>query len=161
MKMSEKEARDNLISISREHLPNTLLNSFIALLIWLFGVLVFLPLAYSISPRGLPLICSLIILTGFSIFIFRTFDDLRPLLDSTSGFLAYIYIRKRKAKVSGERLKTVGRHASYVITAIILYLLYSPLLLAIQPALNGLVLIPVILWIFWTLFRTVNVLLLK
>jgi hypothetical protein len=160
MKMSE-EARDNLISVSREHLPGTLLNSFVALLIWLFGVLVFLPLAYSISPGGLPLICCLIILMGFSIFIFRAFSGLRPLLDSTSDFLAYVYMQKRKAKIHVKRLKTTGRYTSYVITALILYLLYSPLLAAIHPALNGLVLIPVILWILWTLFRTVNVLLLE
>jgi len=158
--MSENEARENLISVSREHLPDTLINLFVALLIWLFGILVFLPAAYSISPRGLPLLCSLIILVGFSLFIFRSFDGLQPLLNSTSDFLAYVYIRRRNAKVQVERLKTASRSISYVITALILYLLYSPFLVAIHPALNGLVLIPIILWIFWTLFKTVNVLLL-
>lgn len=157
--MSENEARENLISVSREHLPDTLINLFVALLIWLFGILVFLPAAYSISPRGLTLLCSLIILVGFSIFIFRSFDGLQPLLNSTSDFLAYVYIRRRNAKVQVERLKTASRSISYVITALILYLLYSPFLVAIHPALNGLVLIPIILWIFWTLFKTVNVLL--
>ena len=158
--MSENEARENLISVSREHLPDTLINLFVALLIWLFGILVFLPAAYTISPRGLPLLCSLIILVGFSLFIFRSFDGLQPLLNSTSDFLAYVYIRRRNSKVQVERLKTGSRSVSYVITALILYLLYSPFLVAIHPALNGLVLIPVILWIFWTLFKTVNVLLL-
>jgi len=157
--MSENEARENLISVSREHLPDTLINLFVALLIWLFGILVFLPAAYSISPRGLPLLCSLIILVGFSLFIFRSFDGLQPLLNSTSDFLAYVYIRRRNAKVQVERLKTASRSISYIITALILYLLYSPFLVAIHPALNGLVLIPIILWIFWTLFKTVNVLL--
>jgi len=157
--MSENEARENLISVSREHLPDTLINLFVALLIWLFGILVFLPAAYSISPRGLPLLCSLIILVGFSLFIFRSFDGLQPLLNSTSDFLAYVYIRRRNAKVQVERLKTASRSISYVITALILYLLYSPFLVAIHPALNGLVLIPIILWIFWTLFKTVNVML--
>lgn len=159
--MGEKEARDKLISSAREYLPGTLLNLFTAMLVWLFGVLVFLPFAYSISPRGLPLACSLIILTGFSIFIFRSFGGLRPLLDSTSDFLIYVYIQKRKAKVNVEHLKTAGRYMSYVITSLILYLMYSPFLVAIHPALNGLVLIPIILWIFWTLFKTVNVLLLE
>jgi len=158
--MSENEARENLISVSREHLPDTLINLFVALLIWLFGILVFLPAAYSISPRGLPLLCSLIILVGFSLFIFRSFDGLQPLLNSTSDFLAYVYIRRRNAKVQVERLKTASRSISYIITVLILYLLYSPFLVAIHPALNGLVLIPIILWIFWTLFKTVNVLLL-
>ena len=158
--MSENQARENLISVSKEHLPATLMNIFMALLIWLFGILVFLPAAYSIAPRGLPLLCSLIILVGFSLFVFRSFDGLRPLLNSTSDFLAYVYIRRRNAKVQVERLKTASRPIIYVITALILYLLYSPFLVVIHPALNGLVLIPIILWIFWTLFKTVNVLLL-
>jgi hypothetical protein len=71
-----------------------------------------------------------------------------------------VYIRRRNAKVQVERLKTASRSVCYVITALILYLMYSPFLVAIHPALNGLVLIPIILWIFWTLFKTVNVLLL-
>jgi hypothetical protein len=158
--MDEKETREKLISVAKDLLPNTLSNIFTAFLIWLFGILVFLPVAYSISPRGLPLLCSLIILVGFSIFIFRSFDGLRPLLNSTSDFLAYVYIRRRNAKVKVERLKTAGRSVSYVITTLIAYLLYSPFLVAIHPALNGLVLIPIILWIFWTLFKTVNVFLL-
>jgi hypothetical protein len=158
--MNEKETREKLIAVARDRLPSTLSNIFTALLIWLFGVLVFLPAAYSISPRGLPLLCSLIILVGFSIFVFRSFDCLRPLLNSTSDFLAYVYIRRRESKVHVERLKTASRSVSYVITALILYLMYSPFLVAIHPALNGLVLIPIILWIFWTLFKTVNVLLL-
>jgi len=158
--MDEKETQEKLISVARDCLPSTLSNIFTALLIWLFGILVFLPAAYSISPQGLPLLCSLIILVGFSIFIFRSFDGLQPLLNSTSDFLAYVYIRRRNSKVQVERLKTASRSISYVITALILYLLYSPFLVAIHPALNGLVLIPIILWIFWTLFKTVNVLLL-
>jgi hypothetical protein len=158
--MGEKETREKLISVAKDLLPNTLTNIFTALLIWLFGILVFLPAAYSISPQGLPLLCSLIILVGFSLFIFRSFDGLQPLLNSTSDFLAYVYIRRRNAKVQVERLKTASRSISYIITALILYLLYSPFLVAIHPAFNGLVLIPIILWIFWTLFKTVNVLLL-
>jgi len=157
--MDEKETQEKLISVARDRLPSTLSNIFTALLIWLFGILVFLPAAYSISPQGLPLLCSLIILVGFSLFIFRSFDGLRPLLNSTSDFLAYVYIRRRNSKVQVERLKTGSRSVSYVITALILYLLYSPFLVAIHPALNGLVLIPIILWISWTLFKTVNVLL--
>lgn len=157
--MDEKETREKLISVAKDLLPNTLSNIFTALLIWLFGILVFLPAAYSISPQGLPLLCSLIILVGFSLFVFRSFDGLRPLLNSTSDFLAYVYIRRRNSKVQVERLKTGSRSVSYVITALFLYLLYSPFLVAIHPALNGLVLIPIILWISWTMFKTVNVLL--
>ena len=157
--MGEKEARDKLSIIAREQLPNTLTNIFTAVLIWLFGALVFLPAAYMIAPRSLPLACSLILLIGFSIFVFRAFGGLRLLLDATSDVLAYEYIKRKKTKFSIEKLKTAVRRILYVAAALVLYLLYSSFLVAIHPALSGLVLIPVVLWIFWMLFKTVNAIL--
>jgi hypothetical protein len=44
----------------------------------------------------------------------------------------------------------------YVVAVLILYALYSPFLVVIHPSLSGLVLIPIVLWIFWMLFKTVN-----
>lgn len=154
--MSEKEARDKFISIAREHLPSTLINLSTAVLIWLFGALVFLPAAYRIEPRGVPLACSLILLVGFSIFVFKAFGGLRLLLGSTSDVLVYEYMRRRKAEIPIEKLKTVVRCVIYVVAALILYALYSPFLAAIHPSLSGLVLILIVLWIFWMLFKTVN-----
>jgi hypothetical protein len=154
--MGEKEARDKLISTAREHLPTTLINLSTAVLIWLFGALVFLPAAYRIEPRRLPFACSLILLTGFSIFVFKAYGGLQLLLESTSDVLAYDYIRRKKAKIAIERLKTVVRCLIYVVVSLILYALYSPFLAAIHPSLSGLVLIIIVLWIFWMLFKTVN-----
>jgi len=158
--MGEREARDKLISITREYLPGTLINLSTAVLIWLFGALVFLPAAYMITPRGLPLACSLILLTGFSIFVFRAFGGLRLLLESMSDVLAHDYIKRKKTKFPIEKLKTAVRCILYVTAALVLYLLYSSFLVAIHPALNGLVLIPIVLWIFWMLFKTINAILL-
>jgi hypothetical protein len=158
--MSEKETRNKLISTAREHLSNTLINLSTAVLIWLFGALVFLPAAYMIAPVGLPLACSLILLIGFSIFIFKAFGGLRLLLEATSDVLAYEYMRRRKAKIPIEQLKTAVRCIIYVVVALILYALYSSFLVAIHPSLSGLVLITIILWIFWMLFKAVNAVLL-
>ena len=154
--MSEREARDKLISIAKEHLPSTVINLSTAVLIWLFGVLVFLPAAYMIAPRELPLACGLILLIGFSIFVFKAFAGFRLLLESTPDVLAYEYIRRRKTKIPVERLRTVVRCIIYVVATLILYTLYSPFLVAIHPSLSGLVLVTIVLWIFWTLFKTVN-----
>ena len=160
--MSEMEAREKLISVSREHLPATLVNVFIALLIWLFGVLVFLPAAYQITPRGVPLAISIIVLIGFSVFVIRAVNSgLILLLDSTSNVLAYKYKRWKNPKLSIEKLKDTFKNVVYVVAALILYLLYSPFLLTMHPSLNGLVLITVILWIFWTTLKTVNTMLLN
>ena len=154
--MSERQARDKLISIAREHLPRTLINLSTAVLIWLFGVLVFLPAAYRIAPRELPLACGLILLVGFSIFIFKAFGGLRVLLESAPGVLAYEYVRRRKAKIPVKRLKAVVKCTIHVVATLILYALYSPFLAVIHPSLSGLVLVTMVLWIFWTLFKTVN-----
>ncbi|MDH5462191.1 MAG: hypothetical protein OEZ35_00285 [Candidatus Bathyarchaeota archaeon] len=154
--MSEREARNKLISIARERLPSTVINLSTAVLIWLFGVLVFLPAAYRIAPRELPLACGLILLVGFSIFVFKAFGGLRLLLESTPDVLAYEYIRRRKTKIPVERLRTIVKCIIYVVAALILYALYSPFLAAIYPSLSGLVLITIVLWIFWMLFQTVN-----
>jgi len=158
--MGEREAREKLISTAREHLPTTLIHLSTAVLIWLFGALVFLPAAYHIEPRRLPLACSLILLIGFSIFVFKAFGGLRLLLETTSDVLAYEYMRRRKTKISIERLKTVVRCLIYVVAALILYVLYSPFLVVIHPSLSGLVLITIVLWIFWMLFKAVNAVLL-
>lgn len=158
--MSEREARDKLISIARAHLPSTLINLSTAVLIWLFGALVFLPAAYRIEPKGVPLACSVILLFGFSIFVFKALGGLRILLESTSDVLAYEYMQRRKLKISIEKLKTVVRCITHVVAALIIYALYSSFLTAIHPSLSGLVLIVVVLWIFWLLFKTVNAVLL-
>ena len=158
--MGEREARDKLFSIAREQLPSTLINVSTAVLIWLFGVLVFLPAAHLITPRGLPLACSLILLITFSIFVFRAFGGLQLLLKATSDVLAYEYARRMKTKIPIERLRIVVGCLMFVAAILVLFALYSPFLVAIHPSLSGLVLITIVLWIFWRLFKAINALLL-
>lgn len=158
--MGEREVRDKLISIAREQLPNSLINVSTAMLIWLFGVLVFLPAAHLITPRELPLACSLILLITFSIFVFRAFGGLRLLLKATSDVLAYEYARRMKTKIPIERLRIVVGCLMFVAAILVLFALYSPFLVAIHPSLSGLVLITIVLWIFWRLFKAINALLL-
>ncbi len=159
MERGESEARARLADVVKEHLPNTFTNFSTAVLIWLFGVLVYLPLAHRIESIEVPLICGLTVLIGFSVFVFRGFDGFRCLLDAGSDVLAYEYRRRRKkVKFSIDQLKTVTRCIVYVVAALIVYGLYSPLLAAIYPSLSGLVFIPVILWIFWMIFKSVTTL---
>jgi hypothetical protein len=158
--MSEREARDKLVHVATEHLPNTLINLFTAMLIWLFGALVFLPAAYKIARSGLPLACGLILLAAFSIFVFKALTGLRVLLESTSDVLAYEYTRRIKTKFPLQRLKAVVKCLIYVAVALIFYAMYSPFLATIHPSLSGLMLTTIVLWICWMLFKTVNTVLL-
>ncbi|MCK4320159.1 hypothetical protein KAW11_00945, partial [Candidatus Bathyarchaeota archaeon] len=77
MERGESEARARLADVVKEHLPNTFTNFSTAVLIWLFGVLVYLPLAHRIESIEVPLICGLTVLIGFSVFVFRGFDGFR------------------------------------------------------------------------------------
>ena len=155
--MSEIEAREKLLSLSKKHLSEVSIYLFIAFLIWLFGTLVFLPTAYQILPLQIPLATSLIILIALTIFIVKAFDSgLVPLLDSTSHVLAYEYKNWKKSKTSIKKLQSTAFNIIHIVAVLILYLLYSPLLSTIHPALTGLMLIPIILWIMWTMFKIVN-----
>ncbi len=153
----EARARAKLASAMREHLPDTLINLSAAALIWLFGALVFLPAAGRIEPVVLPLACALILLIAFSIFIFKAYGGLRLLLEAASDVLAHEYIRWRKrTEIPVERLKVVVRCIVYVVAVLIVYVLYLPFLAAIHPSLAGLVLIPIVLWVFLMLLRAIT-----
>jgi hypothetical protein len=155
--MSEKESREKLFSLSKKHLSKVLISLFTAFLIWLFGILVFIPFAQQILPQRIPLAISLTIFVAFSFFIKKSYDNgLLKLLDSTSDVLAYEYKNWKKSETSIQKLKPIIHNIVYVLTVILLYLLYSPLLTIIHPALNGLVMIPIILWIMWTIIKTLN-----
>ena len=132
-------------------LPEIAVNLSAALLIWLFGVLVFIPIALGIDPAGLLLPCSLIILLGFSFFLFRGSRGLRDVLDAASEVLAYKWARRRRSRLEDVERKV--RAALYSATILIFYLLYSPLLAGIHPSINGVAVILVILGVLSILFR--------
>jgi hypothetical protein len=160
--MSEKEAREELQSVSKEYLPNVVTNLFVAFLIWLFGVLVFLPAANQILPQRIPLAVTLVILIGFTIFVARAINNgLSKLLDSASNVMAYDYINWRKTQFSIEKLRPTIKSIIITVTLLTFYLLYSPLLITIHPSLNGLVLIPIVLWILWTTLKIINMMLIE
>jgi len=155
----EKEARRILADVVKESLPGTFTKLSIALLVWLFGTLVFLPAAHRIDPTRAPLICSLIVLIGFSFFLFGTVGGLRRLLDAASSFLACHYGKSRQKPMFSLQQSKVGINCIlYVVVTIIAYALYWPLLQVLHPSLAGLVFILVFLWMLWIIFRTINAL---
>jgi hypothetical protein len=160
--VNEKEAKDNLNETLKEYLPSSATNFFAALLIWLFGVLVFIPAAKQILPQQVPLATSLIILIGFTIFIVRTIDNgLASLVKSIAAVISFKYKKWKKPKTSIKQLYIAFKHMLYIAITVLIYLLYSPFLTTINPALNGLILIPIILWIMWIMMKVINIVLLQ
>ena len=155
--MNENEAKDNLKTILIEYLPTTTSNLLAALLIWLFGVLVFIPAAKQILPQRIPLAISLIILIGFTVFIVRAINSgLKSMLKSIADVISINYKNWRKSKISITQLQVNFKHMVYIAATLFIYFLYCPFLTTINSALNGLVLIPIILWIFWTIMKIIN-----
>jgi hypothetical protein len=160
--MTEEEAKNNLNQALAKHLPSVATNFIAALIIWLFGVLVFIPAAKQILPQRIPLATSLIILIGFTIFVVRAINGGLPtLIKSTSNLVSFNYKNWKNPKISVTDLQIAFKHMFYIAVTVLIYLLYSPFLITINPALNGLTLIPIILWMMWIIMKILNITLLQ
>ena len=131
-----------------EALPEVAVDLSTAALIWLFGVLVFLPMAKRIDPIGLPIICSLLILSTFSLFLIRGLRRLANALDRIAEILSQRW--SRRGKIGRERWIKVGLRTATAMTTCLLYL---PLLSAIHPSLVGVAVIMTFLGLPWMLAK--------
>lgn len=129
-----------------------------AVLIWLFGILVFIPLASTLNWQTRAF-CALIFFVTFSLLLLRTLPGLKKLIDTFSVFPARKYGLKRG--LSNENSVVMFRHIFYIISAVILYLLYFPFLASFHPAIRGIVLILVLIWVFFLTLRILSILSLK
>ena len=152
----EGKVQTELIYAVKEHLPDTLEKISGALLIWLFGVLVFLPAASHIGAVEISLAIALILLIAFSVLIFTALSGIRLTLPVVLEVLTRKYINWKKPKTPVEQIKERIQSIVYVLVVLIVYALYSPLLGAIHPSLTGLTFIPIVLWIFLVVLKAVN-----
>jgi len=124
----------------------TLHNLLLALLIWLFGVLVFIPLASSIN-RETEILCNLIFFAIFTLLIIWSLPGLKKIVDAFSTLVAKKYESKEKLPLG--KLTVLFKNISYIVLIIIFYLLYSPFLMKFHSSINGVVLILMLVWIFF------------
>jgi len=124
-----------------------------AALVWLFGVLVFLPLAEDINPDRLPRLLSLIVFLAFSIFLVRGLKGFSIFLDAASKSIASELAQRGKLDETDIKEKRI-RAALEAASLVVIYLLYSPLLFSFHPSINGIAIILTLLAILWTIDRT-------
>ncbi len=134
--------------------PNTdsVVNLSTAGLVWLFGVLVFLPLAEDIDPNRLPLLVSLMVFVAFTVFLVRGLSSFSNLLDTASDTVVKKLVHRKRmdrTRRTRRRVKTALEAASLVVV----YLLYSPMLLRIHPSVNGIGIIVTLLGMGWILLK--------
>jgi len=156
--------REKLLAESRremyDSLPKIAVGIAIAFLIWLFGVLIFLPLANMLGDPfvfgliGLGSLISAIILIALVIVIFGIFREVLDITDALAGYAAAAYSRKETSDEKVERYRRAFRGIAYVLLAVIAFLFFLPFIAGIIPVLAGIVLIILVLWAILVLFRT-------
>lgn len=130
-----------------------------AILIWVFGQLVFIPISKGMQPifdYPMHQIISFIIVVALAVIIFTVFIDLRKLTGGLAGVLAYEF-----GKAGGEIRVESLRHYRialdgilYVIIVSLVYLLFAQYLGDIHPAIPAIVLILIVVWAVFALWRS-------
>jgi len=139
----------------RTYGPKTIHNLLSAFLIWLFGNLVFIPIASSLSWQARAF-CTLIFFVAFTLLVLRALPGLKNLIDAFTIPLARKYGLKKG--LTRENSLVLFRHILYIISVVILYLLYLPFLANFHPAISGIILILMLIWIFFLGLRILLIL---
>ena len=150
-----KESREALIGA----VPSMTVGIIAAVLLWLFGNLIFIPISQGIEWYGYPLpqILTFMILVGLAIFVVRILADVRRAVDSLAG-LAACEIGAPFDVTPAEvgHYKTALNGILYVVVVSLAFLLFSEYLARIHPALSGVVLMAIVAWAIYQIWRAVK-----
>lgn len=131
-----------------------------AILIWIFGEMIFLPIAKGMTQEfmGYPVhsIISFIIVIALAIIIFTVFIDIRRLTGGIAGVLAY-HFGRASGEISVETYKnyrTAVDGVLYVIIVSLAYLLFANYLAEINPVIPAVLLILIVIWAVFALWRS-------
>jgi hypothetical protein len=154
-KKVNKESREALIGA----VPSITVGIIAAILLWLFGHLIFIPISQGIEWYGYPLpqILTFMILVGLAIFVVRILADVRRAVDSLAGLAACEIgapFDVTPAEVS--HYKTALNGILYVVVVSLAFLLFSEYLALIHPALSGVVLMAIVAWAIYQIWRAVK-----
>ncbi len=131
-----------------------------AIIIWVFGQLLFIPISEGMEQMwlGYPVkaFVSLIIVVALAIIVFTIFIDIRKLTSGIAGVVAYEF-----GKASGEVKIESLRHYRialdgiiYVIIVSLAYLLFAQYLAEIDRAIPAILLVLIVIWAVFALWRS-------
>jgi len=155
MNGSFKEDIENFQECLKTYGVETVQNLSAAFLVWLFGNLVFIPLASTLNWQT-KTFCSLTMFIAFTLLVTRVLLGLKRLIDTFSIFPARKYGIKKKLSYKNSLI--LFRHVLYIISIIIIYLLYFPFLTNFHPSISGIVLILMLIWVFFLTLRILTIL---
>ncbi|MFB0501619.1 MAG: hypothetical protein ACETVP_04040 [Candidatus Bathyarchaeia archaeon] len=131
-----------------------------AIIIWVFGQLLFIPISEGMEQMwlGYPVkaFVSFIIVVALAIIVFTIFIDIRKLTSGIAGVVAYEF-----GKASGEVKIESLRHYRialdgiiYVIIVSLAYLLFAQYLAEIDRAIPAILLVLIVIWAVFALWRS-------
>lgn len=140
-------------------LPSITVGVVAAILLWLFGNLIFLPIAEGIEWFGYPLpqILTFVILIALAVFVLKILVDVRKAVDAFAGLVAVeIGAPTDVTRTEVEHYTTAMRGIFYIIVVSLAFLLFADYLAMIHPALSGLVLLAIVVWAIFQIWRAVK-----
>lgn len=155
MKNLVKKEIENFQKCLKTYGAKTIHNLLAAFLVWLFGNLVFIPLATTLNWQT-KAFCSLTFFIAFTLLVVRALPSIKRLIDTFSIFPARKYSTKKK--LSCQNSLILFRHVFYIVSIIIIYLLYFPFLTNFHPSISGIVLILMLIWIFFLALKILAIL---
>ena len=150
-----KESKESLMSA----LPSITVGVVAAILLWLFGNLVFMPIAEGIVWLGYPLpqILTVIILAALVMFVLKILVDVRQAVDALAGLAAVeIGATTDVTTTEVEHYKTAMRGIFYIVIVSLAFLLFSDYISRIHPALSGVALIAIVVWAIYEIWRALK-----
>jgi len=141
----------------RDSAPRIAVNLAIAVLVWVIGNYVFIPIAqgYFIQSIAVTQLINLIVLIALAVILLMILKELRDLSDAAAGVVAY-ELGSRKGEVTKDELhnyKIAFHGLLYVFVAAAAFLLLGNQLSLLHPALAAVVLLVIVIWAIATLFR--------
>ncbi len=161
MNIAKKVYEEGVLKL-KENAPQIIVSLIVAALIWLFGVLVFIPLAdmlgnpYVFGLTALKPIISAIIGIALIILFLRIAKDFGELMDGVADILVSIIAKDRITEEKLEKYRRGFRGLAYLIVVIIAYLFAIPILAGISPVIAGIVLILIVIWAVFVLLTLGN-----
>lgn len=142
-----------------ESLPTIILDVAAAVLIWLFGRLVFLPIAEGVDVFGYPLpeILNLIILIALMMIVLKILVDVRTFITGLTGWIAEKI--GTSYEVTDNELNNIKKALVGLIEVVAMafaYMLLTDYMAGIHPALSGVVLISFVVWAIFKLWGAVQ-----
>jgi hypothetical protein len=135
----------------RKALPALIFTIIAAVLIWVFGNLVFMPLAEGITLYGgwpLDTVISFVILVALLAIVLRAMLALTRIADGISTFFAAEMVRlspKKYDESTLRRYRSFLRGIVYTIIIVLIFILVQDYLTYIHPALSGIVLLVLVI----------------